>query len=131
MTEVRPGSEPSLEGIHRFFGPMLVTGSLMELGRLSQGGPGTAATTAHGAERIAGPAAQRGGVLSSEQVAVVRAFGRQFAQADGATVRVKATGERFDVVVEGDRGVITTFRNLSQKSLDRLRERYGWREMPR
>ena len=49
-------------------------------------------------------------------------------QADGAAVRIlETTPGRFDVVVEGERGVITTFKNLSQKSLGRLSKNYKWR----
>lgn len=33
---------------------------------------------------------------------------------------------RFKVVVDGELGLITTFQNLSQKSLDRLAKNYGW-----
>jgi len=48
-------------------------------------------------------------------------------QADGATVRVlQNSAGRFDVVVEGERGLITTFENLGQRALDRLAARYGW-----
>lgn len=84
-------------------------------------------TTGHGAARIAGASATRGGVLSLEEISAVRASGQVLSQADGATVRVlqSATG-RFDVVVEGSRGLITTFKNLSQNSLNRLASRYGW-----
>jgi RHS repeat-associated protein len=83
--------------------------------------------TAHGSERIAGEAATRGGVLSKTAIQDVRQGGRVMTQADGATVRIlqNETG-RFNVVVEGDRGIITTFENLSQKSLNRLGENYGW-----
>ena len=84
-------------------------------------------TTAHGAERIAGAAATRGGVLNQAEVIAARA-GRAMTQADGAAVRVlEATPGRFNVVVEGERGIITTFKNLSQKSLDRLSKNYGWK----
>jgi len=84
-------------------------------------------TTVHGAERIAGAAATRGGVLSVDGVAAVRASGRVLTQADGATVRVLETSAgRFNVVVEGERGIITTFENLKQKSFDRLAKNYGW-----
>jgi len=52
-------------------------------------------------------------------------------QADGATVRVlQIEGGRFNVVVEGDRGIITTFQNLSQGSVDRLARNYGWTVQP-
>jgi len=70
-------------------------------------------------------------VLSAEQIAAARASGRTLTQADGATVRVLSNeAGRFNVVVEGERGLITTFENLSQKSLDRLATNYGWKEVP-
>jgi hypothetical protein len=48
-------------------------------------------------------------------------------QADGATVRILETASgRFNVVIEGERGLITTFENLSQKTLDSLGKKYGW-----
>jgi hypothetical protein len=85
------------------------------------------ATTAHGAERVAGAGATRGGVLSPEQILNVRGSGEVWSQADGATVRILQNGAgRYDVVVDGDRGLITTFSNLSQKSFDRLAGNYGW-----
>ena len=90
-------------------------------------GAGIGATTAHGAERVAGAAATRGGVLSPEQILNVRGSGEVWSQADGATVRILQNGAgRYDVVVDGDRGLITTFSNLSQKSFDRLAGNYGW-----
>ena len=58
----------------------------------------------------------------------VRQGGRVMTQADGATVRIlQNEAGRFNVVVEGERGIITTFENLSQKSLDRLARNYGWK----
>jgi len=49
-------------------------------------------------------------------------------QADGATVRIlEQQSGRFNVVVEGEKGIITTFQNLSQSALDRLARNYGWR----
>jgi RHS repeat-associated protein len=92
-------------------------------------GEETLKTTAHGAERIAGAGATRGGVLSLEQVAEARASGRVMTQADGATVRILQSEQgRFNVVVESERGLITSFENLSQKSLDRLARNYNWVE---
>ena len=85
------------------------------------------ATTAHGAERVAGAGATRGGVLSPDEILNVRSVGEVWSQADGATVRILQNGAgRYDIVVEGDRGLITTFKNLSQKSFDRLANNYGW-----
>ena len=92
------------------------------------GGVRGVATTSHGATRIAGAGATRGGVLSASGIAAVRAGGRVMTQADGATVSIlqNAAG-RFNVVVEGQRGIITTFENLSQGSLARLARNYGWK----
>jgi uncharacterized protein RhaS with RHS repeats len=88
----------------------------------------TLQTTAHGAERIAGVGATRGGILSEAGVATVRQGGRAMTQADGAIVRIlQNDAGRFNVVVEGEQGIITTFENLSQKSLDRLSKNYGWK----
>jgi hypothetical protein len=85
------------------------------------------AMTAHGAERVAGAGATRGGVLTPEQIVQVRGTGQLWSQADGASVHVLQNGAgRYDVVVDGDRGLITTFNNLSQKSFDRLANSYGW-----
>ena len=62
-----------------------------------------------------------------EQIAAVRQSGLVLTQADGATVRVLQTqAGRFNIVVEGERGVITTFENLRPKAVDRLATRYGW-----
>lgn len=84
-------------------------------------------TTAHGAERIAGAGATRGGVLSEDQILLARGYGQPLTQTDGAAVRVlQNEAGRFDVVVDGSRGLITSFNNLSQKSLERLATRYGW-----
>jgi hypothetical protein len=88
---------------------------------------GVGATTLHGAERIAGTGATRGGVLAADQIVEVRVAGQVLTQADGATVSIlENTAGRFDVVVDGSRGLITTFSNLSLSSLARLAAKYGW-----
>ena len=103
--------------------PSLLQRSHVAANTASKIGP----TTAHGAERIAGAAATRGGVLAEEQILLVRGSGQLLTQADGAAVRVlQNEAGRFDVVVDGSRGLITMFSNLSQKSLERLGTRYGW-----
>jgi hypothetical protein len=90
-------------------------------------GTDVGATTAHGAERIAGAGATRGGVLSTEQILSVRSAGEVWSHADGATVRIlQNSAGRYNIVVDGERGLITTFSNLSQKSFDRLANNYGW-----
>jgi hypothetical protein len=41
-------------------------------------------------------------------------------------VLVQQAGDRYNVVVQGDRGVITNLKNISQSSLNRLVRNYGW-----
>ena len=94
---------------------------------LGKAAPKVLQTTAHGAERLAGAGATRGGVLSAESAQAVIQNGRVLTQADGAAVHVmQNTQSRFSVVVSGERGIITTFENISQKSFDRLSKNYGW-----
>jgi hypothetical protein len=85
-------------------------------------------TTLHGAERIAGPAATRGGVLTEPAIALVRQVGIVMQQGDGAIVRILPRGARFDVVIENQttNRVITTFEGISRRALGRLARRYGW-----
>jgi RHS repeat-associated protein len=88
---------------------------------------GAIQTTLHGAERIAGSGATRGGVLDAAEILATRA-GKTLTQSDGATVRIQEVeAGKFNVVVEGAQGVITTFRHLNQEALGRLAGRYGWR----
>lgn len=85
-------------------------------------------TTVHGAERVAGKGATRGGVLDEAEIKAARAGGKLMKQADGATVRIlEAKPGRFNVIVDGKRGLITSFKNISQKAVDRLAKNYGWK----
>ena len=84
-------------------------------------------STAHGVQRIAGTTATRGGVLSVNEVRVTKSVGKAFTQADGATVYLhEITPGRFNAVVEGRKGIITTMGNWSQKSINRIAKNYGW-----
>lgn len=84
--------------------------------------------TAHGAERIAGVGATRGGVLSISEVNATKTLGKAFAQSDGATVYLHEISQgRYNAVVEGSRGIITTMRNWSQKSINKIAKNYGWK----
>jgi len=50
-------------------------------------------------------------------------------QSDGARVFIKETAQgRFNVIVEGERGIITAFRNIRRGALERLSRNYGWSE---
>jgi RHS repeat-associated protein len=84
-------------------------------------------TTVHGAERIAGAMASRGGVLSRVEIAAVQKSGITMTQADGATVKVLQNAKgNFNVTISGQRGLITTFKNLDNKALDKLAKKYEW-----
>ena len=49
-------------------------------------------------------------------------------QSDGAKVYIKEISPgKYNVIVEGDRGIITALKNISKKSLDRLTKNYNWR----
>jgi len=48
-------------------------------------------------------------------------------QADGAQVFIKQVNGKYNVIVEGYNGVITSLKNISEKSLNRLSNNYGWR----
>jgi len=128
---ISPGSSCTFAHDGWHFGGMGFggVGALIATGGTSaaEGGVDVGTTTAHGAVRIAGAGATRGGVLSSEQILNVRSAGEVWSQTDGAAVRIlQNSAGRYDVVVDGDRGLITTFSNLSQKSIDRLASNYGW-----
>jgi RHS repeat-associated protein len=76
--------------------------------------------TAHGAEQLA----ERG--FSGSDIALTKS-GEVLTQSDGATVYVKeiASG-RFNVIVEGQRGVVTALKNIPQGAVNRLAQNYGW-----
>jgi hypothetical protein len=81
---------------------------------------GTQATT-HGAQRLA----QFG--FTDDLVRLTKTEGQVLRQADGATVYLRQSSPgRFDFIVEGERGVITAHRNMPQKAIDGLAQRYGW-----
>ncbi len=85
----------------------------------------TAATTAtiatiHGARQLA----VRG--FTQAEVAVTRT-GTQMLQRDGAKVFLKEIAPgKYNVIVEGQRGVVTALKNISYKSVRRLAQNYGW-----
>ena len=84
--------------------------------------------TVHGAQRLAGPNATRGGVLSPENAQAVMQSGKTLVQSDGAIVSIVTdAANRSNVVIHSGNGIITTFQGLSQKSLGRLGAKYGWR----
>jgi hypothetical protein len=92
------------------------------VGALEGAASSEVSATAHGAMRMADPSR-----LGAKGVRdVVSNATRTFGQKDGARVFAQEVNGGFNVVVQGERGVVTTFKNLSQKSLDRLAKNYGW-----
>ena len=86
------------------------------------GGAEEVAATTHGAMRMAD--ASR---LSAEAVKDVMGNAtRVGVQRDGARVFVQEVGGRYNVVVEGERGVVTNLKTIPEKALTRLATKYGW-----
>jgi len=123
---VGKGTEFFVSGALGGFGGLLRNTSLRAVGTAAEGG---VKLTVHGAERIAGAAATRGGVLSIEGVNATKSLGRAFTQADGASVFLhEVTPGRFNAVIQNQTTgkVITTMSNWSQKSINRIAKNYGW-----
>jgi len=112
-------------GVLGWSGVMLAEASGGAGGPVQGGGSAQGSgSTAHGAERLA----QRG--FTPEDVARVRG-GQQYTQRDGATAYVKETVEgRYDVIVQGERGIVTALRNIRRSAVDRLARNYGWEGWP-
>jgi hypothetical protein len=90
---------------------------------------GTISTTAHGAERLAGPMATRGGVLAADEVALVQRSGICMRANNGTFVRLlPQTNGKFSAVVTNVEGkIVTTMKDWSAKSIDRIAKNYGWK----
>jgi hypothetical protein len=78
--------------------------------------------TAHGAERAADPSR----LDPAAQSDVIANPTQTYTQPDGAQVYVQQVGDRYNVVVQGDNGVVTNLKTISEKSLSRLARNYGW-----
>lgn len=88
------------------------------------GFPNTAggSNTAHGAQRLR----ERG--FTDDEIILMRQTSDIRTQSDGARVYIREMSPgRFNVIVQGERGVITAFRNIRQGALDRLVKNYGWK----
>jgi RHS repeat-associated protein len=91
-----------------------------EEGAAAEGAEEGLAATAHGAEQLA----ERG--FSGSDIALTKS-GEVLTQSDGATVYVKEVASgRFNVIVEGQRGVVTALKNIPQGAVNRLAQNYGW-----
>jgi len=78
--------------------------------------------TLHGAERSADPSR----LDPAAQADVIANPSQTLSQADGAQVYVQQVGDRYNAVVQGERGVITNLKSISAKSFTRLARNYGW-----
>jgi hypothetical protein len=104
----------------------LVAGAVLAPEALT--GAGAIQATVHGATRIAGAAATRGGVLTAEEIAATRAGGVLYESASNGTVIhvVETAAGRYNVVVDGAKGLVTTLKNIPYKELVRSACNYGW-----
>jgi hypothetical protein len=78
--------------------------------------------TVHGAERAADPSR----LDPAAQSDVIANPTETYTQPDGAQVYVQQVGDRYNVVVQGENGVVTNLKTISEKSLGRLARNYGW-----
>jgi RHS repeat-associated protein len=85
------------------------------------------AKTAHGATRI-GAASLRGGALNRTQIAATRLAGTKFTQSNGARAYVTKTANgKFNVAIFGEKGYMSSMKNISEKKLLKQAEKYGWK----
>ena len=82
----------------------------------------TVKATKHGASRLR----ERG--FSTKDISTTKNTRNIKRQSDGAKVYIKEVSKgKYNVIVEGERGIITALKNISKKSLDRLTKNYNWR----
>lgn len=96
--------------------PVLVHNANYDLGELL--------TSGHGARRLAG----RG--FDGIDIAIVRSSSIVYEQADGAMVHVARLGNTYNVVVVGERGIVTAIRDVTERDLGNLARNYGWTGFP-
>ena len=78
--------------------------------------------TKHGSERLKERGFSRNDISNTKSTSNVKT------QSDGAKVYIKEISPgKYNVIVEGNRGIITALKNISKKSLDRLTKNYNWR----
>lgn len=101
-------------------GKGLVTGVEKKLvGRLS----------IHGTKRVAQAGATRGGVLSAKEILKTRKYAQQVFRAaknDTIVSVVKNKNGTYNMVVDGKNGLVSTFKNISEKSFKRLYKNYDF-----
>lgn len=83
-----------------------------------------ALATTHGQERLAA----RG--FDNVDIAIARSSNLAYEQADGAIAHVAQLGDVYNVVVVGERGVVTGMKGLTENQLGNLARNYGWSGYP-
>ena len=70
-------------------------------------------------------------ISETDELIALTKSGQVFRQADEATVFLKEISpDRFNFIIEGERGVITAHRNWPLKEIQGIAERYGWEWTP-
>jgi RHS repeat-associated protein len=81
-----------------------------------------AKVTTHGNQRLA----ERG--WTQTEIATTKGGGKVLTQADGAKVFLhEVSPGKFNVIIEGDRGIITGLKGLDQNAINNLSKNYGWK----
>ena len=81
-----------------------------------------AKATKHGSERLKERGFSKKDILSTKRTTNVKT------QGDGARVYIKETDiGRYNIIVEGENGIITALKGIGKKALDRLTKNYNWR----
>ncbi len=82
----------------------------------------TEKATKHGTERLHERGFSQNDIMNTKKTTNIKT------QSDGAKVYIKEIDNgRYNVIVEGERGIITALKNISEKSLERLTKNYNWR----
>ena len=119
LSKVRNSASAVGQGLHRSVGAMVNT-TVTPAGR---------PVTVHGAERLL----ERFGSLQAADDIIANASSVVM-QRNGAIVHVRKTGRgrkaEFDLVVEGDEGIVTGIKNLSRTDVKALSKTYDWESVP-
>ena len=82
----------------------------------------TEKATKHGIERLRQRGFSKSDILNTKMTSNIKT------QGDGAKVYIKEIDNgKFDIIVEGEIGIITALKNIDKKSLERLTKNYNWR----
>lgn len=90
-----------------------------------EGGNGNILATQHGMDQL------RARGFDELEIRLIQASRLEYEQADGAIAHVaEMAPDNFEVVITGERGVITAMRNLTRSELNNLARNYHWAGYP-